>query len=92
MSGDAAQHIGKPGLGIDVVHFGCHNQTIHECRPLTATIRTGEQPRFTAKGDAAQRPFGRIVRQAYPAVVQEPGEGFPALEHIIHGLGHIVVA
>jgi putative ABC transport system permease protein len=62
------------------------------CGALTATVGAGEQPRFPAKGDATQRPLGRIVRQADPAVVKEPGEALPALEHIIHGLGHIGVA
>ena len=42
--------------------------------------------------NAAQRSFGGIVRQADAAVVEEAGEGRPALEHVIHGLGDVVVA
>jgi len=36
--GDAGQHIGKPGLRIDVVHFGRDNQAIHGCSPSATAI------------------------------------------------------
>ena len=50
--------------------------------PLTAAIRTAEQPRLASKGDAAQPPFGRVVAQIDPAVVEEAGERAPALGHV----------
>ena len=43
-------------------------------------------------GDAAQRPLGGVVRKADAAVVEEAREAAPALEHVIHRLGHGGVA
>jgi hypothetical protein len=59
MSGDAAQHIGKPGLGINVVHLSRHDQAIHGRGALTAAVGAGEQPRFAAKSDTALNTVGR---------------------------------
>jgi hypothetical protein len=59
---------------------------------LATAIRASEQPRLPAQGDAAQGAFGGIVRQADAAVVEEAGEGGPAFEHVVHGLGEIVAA
>jgi hypothetical protein len=44
--GDPSQHVGKPGLGIDVVEPGRLNQRQHDRGALAAAIRTGEQPRL----------------------------------------------
>ncbi|WP_262503599.1 hypothetical protein [Sphingobium xenophagum] len=46
---------------------------------------------FLPRGYASKRPFRRVVRQADVAIVEEGREGGPCLEHVIHGLGHIVV-
>src|SRR5215212_11940040 len=40
----------------------------------------------------SQRPLGGVVREADPAVVQEPREGLPAGQHVVHGLGDRAVA
>jgi hypothetical protein len=42
--GDASQHIGEPGLRIDVIHFGLDDQTVHGSGALAAAIGAGEQP------------------------------------------------
>lgn len=51
------------------------------------------RPRLPAKRDTAQRPLRGIVRQADPAVFDEPGEGGPALglEHVVDRFGDRVV-
>ncbi len=41
---DARQHVGEPGLGIDVVEPGRLNQRQHNCGTLAAAIGAGEQP------------------------------------------------
>ena len=48
--GDAAEHIGKPGLRIDVVELRCGDEAEHEGGALPAAVRTGEEPRFSAQG------------------------------------------
>ena len=89
--GDAAEHIGKPGLRIDVVELRCGDEAEHEGGALPAAVRTGEEPRFSAQGYTPERAFRRVVRQADTAVIEEGGEGRPCLEHVIHGLGYIAV-
>jgi hypothetical protein len=42
--------------------------------------------------DAAQRPLGGIVGEADPAVAQEDGEGGPAGQHVVEGLGDVCMA
>jgi len=42
MVGDAAQHVGQPGLRIDVVELGGGDQGVHRRGPLATAIGTGE--------------------------------------------------
>ena len=46
--GDAAQHVGKPGLRIDAVELGRLDQREHRCGALAAAIGAGEQPGLAA--------------------------------------------
>ena len=38
MIGDAAEHVGEPGLWIDAVHLGRDDQAIHDRGTLSAAI------------------------------------------------------
>ena len=87
MLGDASEHVGEPGLRIDVVHLRRDDQGVHEGGSVTAAVGAGEQPSLPAEGDAAQGPLGGIVGQTDPAVFEEPGKAWPSLEHVVHGLG-----
>ena len=62
MLGDAGEHVGEPGLRIDVVQLGGDDQAVHGGGTLAAAIGAGEQPRLPAESNAAQGPFGGIVR------------------------------
>jgi len=42
--GDAGEHVGKPGLGVDVVELCGDDQGVHQRRALAAAIGAGEQP------------------------------------------------
>ena len=42
--GDASEHIGEPGLRIDVVQLASDNETIHGSGALAAPIGASEQP------------------------------------------------
>jgi hypothetical protein len=59
---------------------------------VAAALGAGEEPCLSAKCDAAQSAFGRVVAQASATVAEEPGEAVPALEHVVHGLGDRGVA
>ena len=74
MVGDASEHVGEPGLRIDVVHFRRDDQGVHERGSVTATVGAGEQPGLPAERDTTQGPLGGIVGQADPAVLEEPGK------------------
>ncbi len=92
MSGDAGQHVGQPGLGIDVVEFCGDDEAVEDGGTLAAAVGTGEQPCLSAESQPAQGALGGIVGQADPAVVEEAGEGIPPLQHVIHGDGDVGVA
>ena len=80
MIGDAGEHVGEPGLRIDVVELGGLDQRVDRRGALAAAIGAGEQPVLAAQGDAAQRALGGVVGQADAAVIEEAGEGGPALQ------------
>ena len=61
---DTCEHIGKPGLRINIIEFGRVNERQHHCGALTAAIGAGEQPGLPAKRNSAQLAFGGIVAQA----------------------------
>jgi hypothetical protein len=67
--GNSGQHVGKPGLGVDVVELGRLNQREHERSAFAATIGAGEQPRLAAEGNPAQLALGGIVAQADAAIL-----------------------
>ena len=80
MIGDATQHIGEPGLGVDAVEFGGGDQGVDCGRALAAAIGTGEPPSPASQSNTTQRTLSGIVRHADAAVVEKAGEGRPALE------------
>src|SRR6516165_4308114 len=52
--GDPGQHVGEPGLGIDLIELGRVDQHQHDRGALAATIGAGEQPRLASEGNSAQ--------------------------------------
>ena len=72
--GDPGKHIGQPGLWIDVVELTGPDQGIHCRRAYAATIRTTEEPGFSAQTDTSERSLSRIVRQTDPTIFEEAGE------------------
>jgi hypothetical protein len=89
--GEAAQHVFEPRLRVDVVELGGGDERVDRGCTLTSAVGTREQPIAPSEGDAAQCSFGGVVRQANPAVVEEADEGGPALQHVLHRLGDLVV-
>src|SRR6202022_324474 len=57
VSSDPGQHVGQPGLRIDIVHLGGDDQAVHRGGALPAAIGTGEQPRLSCQAACAQRSF-----------------------------------
>ena len=92
MIADPVEHIRQPGSRIDIIQFGGDDERIHRCSPFATAIGTSEQPCLATQRNPAQRPFGGIVRQTDPAIVNEPAEGNPALQHVVDRLCHVGVA
>ena len=53
MIGDAGEHVGEPGLRIDVVEPCGLDQGVHDGGTLAAAIGAGEQPRLAAERNLA---------------------------------------
>jgi hypothetical protein len=65
---DAGEHIGEPGLGIDVIEARRLDQRVHESGALAAAIGAREQPGLAAECDPAQGALrGVVVRQIRPS-------------------------
>jgi hypothetical protein len=62
--GNAAQHVGEPGLRVDVVELGGDDQRVIRSGPPAAAIGAGEEPVLAADGNA--RP--RLCGSAYDAL------------------------
>ena len=68
MLGDAGEHVGEPGLRVDVVHLRRDDQAVHGGGALAAAIGAGEQPRLPSKGNTAQaRSAALFDRQTRPS-------------------------
>ena len=68
------------------------DQRVHGRGALATAVRAAEQPGLSAQGDTAQRSFGRVVRETNSPVVEKAGEGWPALEHVVHRFGDFGMA
>src|SRR5215467_7651698 len=89
--GDAREHVCKPSLRINIIELASLDQRQHDCGTLTAAIGARKQPRLAPKSNSSQRALGGIVAHADPAVFKKARECIDAPEHVIHGLGDIVV-
>jgi hypothetical protein len=88
---NAGQDVSEPGARVNAVQLGGDDERLHGRGPVAATIAAAEQPRLPAEGNATQGALGRIIREADPAVIEEPSERFPARQHVVHRLGNRVV-
>ena len=69
--GDPGEHVGKPGLRVDVVELSRHDQGGHDGSTLGTTIGAGEQPGFAAQSKAAKAlSAALLVRQTLPSLMK----------------------
>ena len=90
--GDAGEDVGEPGLGVDVVELGGADQRVHRRCSLAAAIGAREQPGLASETERPERALGGVIGETDAAVVEEAGEAVPALQHVVHRLGHGGVA
>ena len=89
---DAGQDVSKPGARINAVQLCSLDQAIHGGGAFSALVGACEKPSLPPKGRAAQHALGSVIRQANAAIVQKSRESPPALQHVVHGLGKVIVA
>lgn len=89
---DPPEHVAEPGLRVDAVELGGLDQRVDRGRALAAPVRTAEGPVAASDRNTAQATLGGIVGHADPSVLDEVGERGPALQHVVHGPGHVGVA
>ncbi len=71
MVGDACEHVGEPGLWVDVVELRGLDQCVDDGGALATAIRAAEQPRLATQRDAAKSALGGVVSETDAAVVEE---------------------
>ena len=71
---DPAQHIGEPGLRIDIVQPGGRDESVEGGGALAAAIGAGEGPIPAPEGNPSERALGGVVAEADAAVFKETGE------------------
>src|SRR6202035_196769 len=78
----ACQHVGEPGLRIDIVELASLDQRVDGGSAATAFIGTHEGPVVPAHRDRTHPALGRIVGHAQAAVVEEASERGPTIEAV----------
>ena len=76
----AGQHVGEPGLRIDTVELGCGDQRVDRSGAPAAVVGAGEGPILSPESNGPQLAFRRVVRHAKAPIIEEAGEGVPAVE------------
>jgi hypothetical protein len=71
--GQAGEHVGEPGLGIDVVELGGGDQRIDGGGAPAAFIGSGEGPVLAADGDSTYLAFSGVVGVRRQRSLDRPG-------------------
>lgn len=67
---NAGEHVGKVVPRIEAIELGAFDQRVDRGGTATAGIGAGKQIILAVDGDTAQGPFGGIVVERQPAVIE----------------------
>ncbi len=87
----AGQYVGKPSLRIDIVELGGSDQRVDRGSAPAAFVGAGEGPVLSSQGSGPQLAFGGVIRHAKAPIIEEAGEGVPAVEAVIDRFGRVAV-
>ncbi len=87
----AGQHVGEPSLRIDTVELGCGDQRVDRSGAPVAVVGAGEGPVLSPESNGPQLAFRRIVRHAKAPIIEEAGEGVPAIETVVDRFCRVAV-
>jgi hypothetical protein len=92
MIGKAGEDIGEPSLRVDAVELGGLDQRVDGGGAPGAFVEAGKGPVVSSDGDAAQRSFGGVVRDAQTAIGEETSERQPTFEAVVDCLGCLALS
>src|SRR6516164_3398810 len=92
MIGKAGEDSGEPSLRVDAVELGGLDQRVNGGGAPSAFIGAGKGPVGSSDGDAAQRSFGGVVRDAQTAIGEEASERRPKFEAVVDCLGCLALS
>jgi hypothetical protein len=90
--GDTGQDISKPGARINAVELCGLDQAVRSGGAFPTLVGAAKELSLSPQRGTAQHPLGGATRQADAPIIEEPGESFPALQHVVRGLGEVIVA
>ena len=90
MIGQASEHVGEPGLRVDIVELGGGDQRVDGSSAPAAFVGAGI-PVLSPQGNGPQLAFGGVVRHAKPPILEEAGEGVPPVEAVVDRFGRVAV-
>ena len=86
-----SEHVGEPGLRVDVVKLGGSDQRVDGSCTTAAFVGACEGSILASQGDGPQLALSGVVRHAQAAVVEEARECRPALEAVVDGFAGLTV-
>ena len=85
--GDAGKYVAEPGFWIEAVELGGLDQGIDGGGAITAGVGPGKKVVFPAKGQRPDLPFGGVVVDLQPPVVEVAAERRPEVAGVADGGG-----
>jgi hypothetical protein len=89
--GQASEHVGEPGLRVDIVELGGGDQRVDRSSAPAAFVGAGEGSVLSPQGNGPQLAFGGVVRHAKTPILEEAGEGVPPVEAVVDRFGRVAV-
>src|SRR5512144_3145923 len=89
VGGDAGEHVAEVGFGIEAVVLGGWDQGIEGSGAITAGVGPGKKVVLPAEGQRPDLPFGGVVVDLQPPVVEVAAERRPEGAGVADGGGEI---
>src|SRR5512142_1686586 len=89
VAGDAGEHVAEVGFGIEAVELGGLDQGIEGSGAITAGVGPGKKVVLPAEGQRPDLPFGGVVVDLQPPVVEVAAERRPEGAGVADGGGEI---
>src|SRR5512133_1691653 len=89
--GDAGKHVAEVGFWIEAVELGGLDQGIEGGGTITASVGPGKKVVFPAEGQRPDLPFGGVVVDLQPPVVEVAAQRRPEVAGVADGGGELAL-